>query len=117
MIEKVDDYYEILMGRPMDMFGAHTREMRMNRRGIGICFVGNYDPLAPNEQMLERGDELIEWLMDLYDIPPDKILGHREVGLLAGFNWQKMTANGKPEFKSCPGTSFNMKEFRKRYAQ
>ena len=115
MVEKVNDYYEVLMGRPMDMPGAHAREQRMNRRAIGICFVGKYDELAPNEAMLQRGDDLIEWLLSIYQIPPSNILGHREIGLLAGFDWTKTTRSGLPEFKSCPGAAFDMDKLRARY--
>jgi len=109
-IELVGHDYEIIMGRRMDRAGAHAREMGMNRKAIGICFVGNFDPGSPPENLLKRGDDLIDWLMDLYDIPPENILGHREIGLMAGFDWEK------GQFKSCPGRRFDMDKFRERYA-
>ena len=108
--ELVGGGFEVLMGRPMNRPGAHAREMRMNSRGIGICFVGNYDLEHPAEKMLERVDDLISWLMDIYDIPAENILGHREVGKLAGFDWRE------GQFKTCPGTKWSMEKFRQRYA-
>ena len=91
--------------------GAHCRELQMNQHGIGICFVGNYDLAAPGTKRLEAADHLVRWLMDAYHIPVENILGHREVGRLAGFEW---TAG---EYKSCPGKQWNMDEFRARYKE
>jgi N-acetyl-anhydromuramyl-L-alanine amidase AmpD len=53
---------------------------------------------------------MIEWLMNLYDIPVENILGHREVGKLAGHDWRL------GQFKTCPGKGFDMDKFRARYA-
>ena len=110
-VEDVDGHFEVLMGRPLWMNGAHCRDMQMNSHGIGVCFVGNFDLNAPGTKRLEAADPLMRWLMDTYHIPVENILGYREVGRLAGFEW---TAG---EFKSCPGKLWDMDAFRARYAE
>lgn len=110
-VEDVDGHFEVLMGRPMWMSGAHCRELHMNKHGIGVCFVGNYDEHAPGTKRLDAADHLIRSLMEMYNIPRENILGHREVGRLAGFEW---TAG---EYKSCPGKSWDMDSFRARYKE
>jgi len=96
-IELVNDEYEILCGRPLDMPGAHCRESGMNRKAIGICCVGNYDEEEPKEEMLKRLASLCRWLMRTYDIPKERVLGHRDFA----------------EYKSCPGKMFDLDRLRK----
>jgi len=110
-VEAVGSGFEVLLGRSLLMRGAHCRELHMNEHGIGVCFVGNYDLNAPGTKLLETADPLIHWLMEVYKIPTENILGHREVGRLAGFEW---TAG---EYKTCPGRLWNMDDFRARYAE
>lgn len=105
-LEMVGDYPEILIGRFSNQNGAHAREMGMNRIGIGICVVGNYDLIPPPTQMLNRLRSLVLWLMDDFEIPVQNVIGHRDVGMMAGFNWKK------GEYKSCPGKLFSLSSFR-----
>jgi len=60
--------------------GAHCKASGMNRRAIGICFVGNFEV----ERGLSRaqalaGTALIRYLAEKFSIPPENILGHGEV--------------------------------------
>lgn len=110
-VELVGDQVEVLVGRPMWIAGAHTKELSMNQHAVGICYVGNFDLEPPGEARLAAADRLVRWLMHLYQIPAESILGHREVGLLAGYDWQD------GDFKSCPGALFDMDDFRARYAE
>lgn len=85
--------YEALVGRPLDMFGAHCKEGGMNNKAIGICVVGNYDLVIPPSKALEvLCKRLIMPLARIYKIPvtKDRIVFHREYAT----------------YKSCPGFNF-----------
>jgi len=47
--------YEILVGRPLDMEGAHCAAQGMNQKALGICFVGNFDEGPVPAQQWEKG--------------------------------------------------------------
>lgn len=68
-------YYEALMGRMWDVPGAHTKGQ--NHDSLGICFVGNYDVIAPSEDMLMAGAKVIALWRKLFNIPSDQIFGHK----------------------------------------
>lgn len=103
-IELINYNYEILVGRFENAYGAHTRGW--NYKSIGICFVGNYDIEKPNIKMLNKGVELVRYLMDKYNIPKYNVIGHNEAWTLDDFGYKKY-----PD-KSCPGKLFDMKRFR-----
>ena len=106
-IEMVNDEPEILVGRSlMWVHAAHCVEMGMNQRGIGICVVGNYDLVEPSPLLWIKLKELIHPLMDIFNIPTKNILGHREVGMMAGFDFRK------GQYKTCPGRMFDMDRLR-----
>lgn len=106
-VELVGDFHEILIGRFSNETGAHAREMGMNRIAIGICVVGNFDNEVPSATLLNRVRNLVLWKMDNHEIPAQNVIGHREVGKMAGFDWRK------GEYKSCPGSQFDMAAFRR----
>jgi hypothetical protein len=107
-LELVGDYYEILVGRTMQEEGAHCKEAGMNRRGVGICMVGDFDKAPPPEAQLIALTRLVTWLMDDLRIPQERVIGHRDAGLMAGFDWQK------GQYKTCPGRQFDIEAFRNR---
>lgn len=101
-LEKWEGQVAICIGRPEFNVGAHTKEMNMNRRSLGICVVGNYDEKPPEQAKLDMLKTLCLKKMDEYGIIPDNVLGHREVGEWVGLDWRK------GEFKTCPGRKFDM---------
>jgi len=105
-VEIIDDAVEVLVGRPCTLAGAHAKEMGMNKRGLGICVVGNFDKEAPSGAVWRASQRLTRALMDTFTIPKEKVIGHREVGLMAGFDWQRS------EYKTCPGRLFDMESYR-----
>jgi len=105
-IEDINGRHEILIGRMPDMPGAHCSAARMNDRGIGICIVGNFDLVDPLGEALQQARAVCRFLIRLYAIPRERVIGHREAGLLAGLDWRR------GEFKSCPGKLFDMNSFR-----
>lgn len=93
-VEWIHRGYEVLMGRPMDQDGAHTRGM--NDRAIGICVTGNFDVQTPVSAMFARLVPLLRFLSDVFEIPVDNIEGHRDYAS-----------------KSCPGKNFSVELVRK----
>lgn len=93
-------------GRPIGTPGAHCVEANMNRRSIGICIVGNFDKAPPSLKKLTFLRSVIAGLKIKYGIPPDHVIGHRDAGMMAGYDWRK------GQFKTCPGSLFPMDTLR-----
>ena len=106
-IERIKNDVMVFEGRADDAAGAHAKELGMNNKSIGICVVGNYDIIKPSSVHLELLKRLCHAYMANYNIPVENIIGHRDVGMMAGFNWRR------GEYKSCPGEMFDMDDFRK----
>jgi len=95
-IEMVGNHYEVIQGRMMDETGAHCKEDNMNRRSLGICFVGNFDEQEPPEKQWLLGIRLVRSLLVSLDMTYEQVLGHRELA----------------PCKSCPGKRFDLDLFR-----
>jgi len=95
-IEAIKWEHEILVGRMMDESGAHCREDGMNRKSLGICFVGNFDEHEVPPLQWTEGVRLVRSLMNVFDIPIHNVLGHRDFA----------------KYKSCPGENFSIDDFR-----
>jgi len=92
-IERIEDTFEVLVGRMPDRMGAHCRGQ--NSRSLGICFVGNYDMGPPPPEMWVKGLGLVRSLMNVFGIPADRVRGHCDFA-----------------DKTCPGKAFGMDRFR-----
>lgn len=72
----------IQKGRWVDYPGAHVKGY--NRDTIGICYIGGLDEnnKAINDKLTPKQEDsliaLLQTLKELYDLPSDKILGHKE---------------------------------------
>ena len=100
-LEDIAGRLQVLRGRPTDCDGAHSLEF--NKNGIGICCVGNFDVQVPTMELYNLLSDFCKWLMGLYGIPKENVLGHGE--------GQKML--GVKDFKTCPGKMFNMDQLRR----
>lgn len=96
-IEQIGEGYEILMGRMPNEQGAHCHAGGMNRCSLGICFVGAFDRTPPPKSQWQLGLKLVRALMDIYEIPPAFVYGHREIA----------------PWKTCPGLMFSLDRFRR----
>lgn len=91
----------LIKGRSMMKHGAHCKEAGMNRRGIGLCVIGNFDAAPPPEDLLEMTADETAWLCRMYRITVENVVAHRDFAT----------------YKSCPGTKFDMNYFRERVVE
>jgi N-acetylmuramoyl-L-alanine amidase len=87
--------------RPDTAQGAHARGL--NATSLGVCCAGHGD----RQDFTPAQKRSLAWLLPRlrreYDVPRDRVIGHREVHTLAG---------APPPGKSCPGSQINMQEIR-----
>jgi hypothetical protein len=95
-VQRQEAEYEILIGRNLDQEGAHCPQQGMNKKAIGICFVGNFDETPVPMEQWNKGVIFVASLIKLLDIPYNFIVGHRDYAP-----------------KSCPGKFFDLEKFRK----
>jgi len=91
-IELVENVYEVLVGRPENIKGAHCPAV--NGKSIGICFVGNYDSGPPPDAMLDRAVRVFAPIICRLKIP-----------------WGNVRPHSDFDQKSCPGKMFPMEGF------
>lgn len=81
-IIKIDGTVEA--GRGEDLVGAHCVEGGMNRRSIGICYVGGMDREMKNAKDTRTPEQclaimnLIRKMQRKYGIPDARVFGHRD---------------------------------------
>lgn len=73
-VEELDGYIE--SGRPEEVIGAHAPGA--NDHSIGVALVGSRD-MPPTERQMAAAVGLVREVMRRYGIPPERVLGHREV--------------------------------------
>ncbi len=93
--EFINDDYEVLIGRPLTMVGAHCPGM--NDCAIGICLVGDFMKTSPNDRQIEVVvHRIVKPLMEFYEIPRTRIVGHKEF-----------------RATDCPGRYFDIEKIRR----
>lgn len=113
-VELVGDSYYSLIGRRPTWAGAACREANMNRSGLHVCCVGDYDQHPPTLGMIRcLIDRVILPWMEQYGITADNVIGHREAGLSAGFDFRAFGPDGKRQYKTCPGLAFDLDALRR----
>ena len=89
-------------GRDEQWVGAHakTAGYSMNYQSLGIALTGNFEVENPAKEQIATLDELLQRLRAKYNIPKEKVLGHREI----------------PHSTLCPGKNFlpYLRTYRKR---
>ena len=68
----------VLQARKETEMGSHTLG-GYNYKSIGVCVTGNFEHDQPNEFQQRHLNDLLLSLMKRYDIPDEKVLGHRDV--------------------------------------
>ncbi len=59
--------------------GAHCKAGGMNDKGIGIALVGNFNEDNPTANQIQSLTFLIKTLVQYYNIPLNRVMGHRDV--------------------------------------
>lgn len=98
---KIMNSFEYLKGRSLSGSGAHTVDF--NSSGIGICCLGSFNKTMPTVELYNATKKLVKKLQELYNIPDENVIGHRETYTLVG----------KPKLKTCPGDLWDCVYFRK----
>ena len=57
---------------------GHTPNNEYNEYGIGICLVGDFRQKMPSERQLASMRRLVTYLARRYEIPANRIVGHRD---------------------------------------
>jgi hypothetical protein len=91
VIERIPRY-TVIMGRMPDEVGAHCKGV--NKKSLGVCFVGDFDSFSVPKEQWDLGIRLVEYLIDMYNIPIGNVRGHRDL-------WNT----------ACPGKHFKMSDF------
>ena len=99
-LEEIHGKLFLKHGRKLWDIGAHAQGF--NERSIGICLVGNYDQSILSIAKKEFLAKIVSLLLDVYDIPVSRVLGH----------WETYVLRGLPIAKSCPGNNIKMDELR-----
>lgn len=80
--------------------GAHAGDNYLNRTGIGICLVGNFEENEePTDRQLKSLERIIRYLSKRYDIPLSRIILHKDV---------------RENHTACPGKNFPYDKLRYR---
>jgi len=94
-----DGFIEVGPRWAKQLHGAHAKSPgdRMNRTGIGICLVGNFEETHPTDAQMQALVELVRRLQRRYNIPSRNVIGHRDV--IEGYT-------------VCPGRNFSLERLR-----
>lgn len=98
-LELVGGRYEIFKGRMDNEQGAHCFGFNDY---LGICLIGNFNIAPPPAEQAAQAVKLCRSLMDIYGFKIDNFIGH----------WETFDLRNMAIQKSCPGTKFNMPDFR-----
>ena len=81
--------------------GGHVKDKTVNKVGIGICLVGNFQQIHPSKRQLSALYELIDYLKN------DRLKGKIKVAVHKEIDGYKHTV--------CPGRNFPIKALHTRY--
>ncbi|NQS90438.1 N-acetylmuramoyl-L-alanine amidase [Patescibacteria group bacterium] len=95
---KEDGHIEVSPRWLKQLDGAHCKASGMNKKGIGICLVGNFNKERISKKQMDSLLYLVNCLRKHYKIPLKNIMGHNQV------------FGARTE---CPGKNFPLSEFKK----
>jgi hypothetical protein len=105
-IEEINGELKLMTGHAVGKQGYHCKEAHMNFQSIGICVVGNFDVEIPSAAKMNLLRDVCYALRVNYDILSSNVIGHRDAGLMDGFDWEK------GQYKTCPGKLFPLQKFK-----
>ncbi len=102
LIESANEKMIFGWGRPLTMIGAHAGYKEFNENYLGFCAIGNYDKNPVPDDVWKFALMVTRSFIDAFSIKTKDVIGHREVYDLIGVERQKQ----------CPGSLWNMNNFR-----
>ena len=91
LVEKVGQGYEVICGRFLDRFGAHSTSR--NKTHIGVCLVGNFKLQPPPEAQLVLAARFVRSLQAQFKFDIAQVQPHY------------------PDLFGCPGAAFPWRRF------
>ena len=70
----------IMKGNPDDVVVWHANNNNVNDTSVAVCLWGNLSKRKPTKAQIKSLVALLKKLVRKYKIPPENILGHRDVG-------------------------------------
>ena len=75
----IDTDGRIWEGRELVYQGAHAGNPAANRNNVGIALMGNFDIERPTPAQRRSLELIVTWIVDEYDVDPDRIYTHNAV--------------------------------------
>jgi hypothetical protein len=99
LVEKIGDRYHAIVGRPLDMPGAHAPGW--NTKALGVALVGDFTETGPPQEQLECAARLVASLVKAFGM----------IGVVAD-EWPltlenlAVIAHRQTKATACPGDAF-----------
>ena len=99
---KVIDYNgNVLQGRKDSVIGAQA--FGLNQESLGILCIGNFEEILPSDKQYKALITVCATLLKRYNLPIEKLIGHKEVAKLI---------NDPSSATACPGKNINLSKLR-----
>lgn len=99
---KVIDYNGIVhQGRNDSVIGAQA--FGLNSESLGIVCIGNFEDILPSDKQYQALVTVCATLLKRYNLPIEKLIGHKEVAKLI---------NDPSTATACPGKNINLSKLR-----
>ena len=95
-LERIDGRIILQSGRAPWTEGAHCKAEGRNHDSLGLCVVGRYDEVAPDDELYDRTVQTLAELCFYFQIRHEAVSGHREYD----------------PGKTCPGLTWDLDRLR-----
>ncbi len=77
--------------QPLELAVAQTGLSAVNEDAIGIALIGNFSLVEPGPSQIAAAATLIAWLLGRFELPPEAVVGRRELERVAspGAQWDR----------------------------
>ena len=64
---------------PLETETTHTNKPEVNREGVGVALIGNFNDAPPNDAQLDAAAHVIAWLLGMFNLTTADVVGRSEV--------------------------------------
>ena len=77
--------------QPLELAVALTGLSAVNEDAIGVALIGNFSLVEPGPNQIAAAATLIAWLLSRFELPPEVVVGRRELERVAspGAQWER----------------------------